>query len=118
MALGEGKAEHLENDLAPATTAEDPTVLADNVAYGPGGIKGIVSSPFIFGAAFIASLGGFSFGYDQGVISIINVMPQFHDRYPEVSPSTPGSGFYKGFMTAMLEVRSMRVSTTIRFIAN
>ncbi|KAK5080296.1 hypothetical protein LTR70_008739 [Exophiala xenobiotica] len=104
MAFGEGKAEHLENDLAPATTAEDQTVLADNVAYGPGGIKGIVSSPFVFGAAFIASLGGFSFGYDQGVISIINVMPQFHDRYPEVSPSTPGSGFYKGFMTAMLEL--------------
>lgn len=102
MAIGEGKAQHIENDLDHVDTT-DPTALADNVSYGPGGIKGIVSSPFVFGAAFIASLGGFSFGYDQGVISIINVMPQFHAKYPEMDPANSGSGFYKGFMTAMLE---------------
>lgn len=106
MAFGQEKVEHVENDLAPVetiATAELPTALAENVSYGPAGIKGLVSSSYVFGAAFLASLGGFSFGYDQGVISIINVMPQFQQRFPEVAPGHPGSGFYKGFMTAMLE---------------
>lgn len=90
------------------TASDDDTfvdaILAESVSYGPGGIKGIVSSPFVFGAAFLASMGGFSFGYDQGVISIINVMPQFLDYYHQVHPSNPGAGFYKGFMTGMLEL--------------
>lgn len=103
MARDEAKAQHVEHDLEPINTAELPTALAENVSYGPGGMRGIVSSPFVFGAAFLASLGGFSFGYDQGVISIINVMPQFQQRFPEVNPENSGSGFYKGFMTAMLE---------------
>lgn len=104
MAVGESRAQHIErDDLEPVHTAELPTALAENVSYGPDGIKGLVSSPFVFGAAFLASLGGFSFGYDQGVISIVNVMPQFYAAYPEVSPGYPGSGFNKGFMTAMLE---------------
>ncbi|KAF5011646.1 hypothetical protein FDECE_2253 [Fusarium decemcellulare] len=83
-------------DIVP--TAQLPTRLADDVAYGPGGIAGVVQSPFVAGAAFLASLGGFSFGYDQGVISIINVMDQFHSVFPYAT-----SGFGKGFMTAMLE---------------
>ena len=76
-----------------------PNRLADEVSYGPGGIKGIVSSPYVFDAALLASLGGYSFRYDQGVISIINVMPQFHARYSE----TTSRGFYTGFMTVVLE---------------
>ncbi|KAI1034846.1 hypothetical protein LB504_004840 [Fusarium proliferatum] len=85
-------------DINIVPTADLPTRLADSVAYGPGGIRGVIQSPFVFGAAFLASLGGFSFGYDQGVISIINVMPQFHDVFPMAA-----SGFGKGFMTGMLE---------------
>ncbi|KAF4966810.1 hypothetical protein FSARC_5555 [Fusarium sarcochroum] len=85
-------------DINIVPTADLPTKLADNVAYGPGGIAGVIQSPFVFGAAFLASLGGFSFGYDQGVISIINVMEQFHDVFPEAK-----TGFGKGFMTGMLE---------------
>lgn len=85
-------------DINIVPTADLPTRLADSVAYGPGGIRGVIQSPFVFGAAFLASLGGFSFGYDQGVISIINVMPQFHDVFPRAA-----SGFGKGFMTGMLE---------------
>src|SRR5690349_7907610 len=105
MAFGQEQSEHVETQaLGPVPTAELPTTLAENVSYGPGGIKGIISSPYVFGAAFLASLGGFSFGYDQGVISIINVMPQFHKQYPEVDPANPGSGFKKGVMTALLEL--------------
>ena len=66
-------------------------------AYGPSGVKGLLSSGYVFGAAFLASLGGFSFGYDQGVISVINVMPQFHTSIPGTE-----TAFGKGFMTGML----------------
>ncbi|KAK7515778.1 hypothetical protein IWZ03DRAFT_407275 [Phyllosticta citriasiana] len=76
-----------------------PDFVGEDVSYGPGGFHGLIGSPFVCGAAFLASLGGFSFGYDQGVISVINVMPQFKAKYPEIE-----SGFYKGLMTAMLEL--------------
>ncbi|PYI21799.1 MFS monosaccharide transporter [Aspergillus violaceofuscus CBS 115571] len=66
-------------------------------SYGPDGIRGLFSSGYVLGAAFLASLGGFSFGYDQGVISVINVMPQFHAAIPGSA-----SEFGKGFMTGML----------------
>jgi len=95
-------AEHHE-DLSPILTADLPDRLAESVSYGPGGIRGIISSPYVLGAAFLASLGGYSFGYDQGVISIINVMSQFHKQYPQTNPDNSDSGFYTGFMTGMLE---------------
>lgn len=84
--------------VQPVMTADLPTVLAEGVSYGPNGVRGLFSSPVVFGAALLASLGGFSFGYDQGVISIINVMPSFHNAFPPTK-----TGFGKGFMTGMLE---------------
>ncbi|KAJ5890729.1 uncharacterized protein N7473_006957 [Penicillium subrubescens] len=85
-----------------AETEHDETIYAEpsflqSVSYGPGGISGIVSSPYVSGAAVLASLGGFSMGYDMGVISIINVMDQFHTKYPFAA-----TAFGKEFMTAML----------------
>ena len=49
----------------------------DSISYGQNGIRGLLASPYVVGAAFLASLGGFSFGYDQGVISLILTMDQF-----------------------------------------
>ncbi|KAF4546319.1 putative mfs monosaccharide transporter protein [Lasiodiplodia theobromae] len=96
-----GNVEHHEDmGVTPHDVPENFTALVEDISYGPGGIRGIIASPFVFGAAFLASLGGFSFGYDQGVISIINVMDQFLDQYPELK----GGGFWTGFMTAMLEL--------------
>jgi hypothetical protein len=89
------------DEYTGAATTEPGVLLAEHVSYGPNGIRGIASSPYVFGAAFLASLGGFSFGYDQGVISIINVMPQFHRVYPRTD-----SAFGKSFMTAMLQLGS------------
>ncbi|KAI7319368.1 hexose carrier protein [Hortaea werneckii] len=93
----------VEDRGATTSGAEYPldqsvTKLAGDVAYGPKGIRGIFSSgPFILSTAFLASLGGFSFGYDQGVISIVNVLPQFHAVIPRAA-----TAFGKSFMTAML----------------
>lgn len=91
-------------ELQPFPTADFPDNLAQGVSYGPGGVKGLVHNPFVFGAALLASLGGFSFGYDQGVISVINVMPQFYQKYPRLDPTDGSSAFWKGFMTGMLEL--------------
>ena len=104
--LSELSVEHVDHkeDFTAIPTAELPDKLAEQVSYGPQGIRGLVSSPYVLGAAFLASLGGFSFGYDQGVISIINVMPQFHETFPRLAPASPGSSFWTGFMTGMLEL--------------
>ncbi|KAH8691358.1 putative transporter [Talaromyces proteolyticus] len=71
--------------------------MGPEVSYGPSGIRGLLGSSYVFGAAFLASLGGFSFGYDQGVISIINVMDKFHEAFPRTQ-----TAFGTSFMTAML----------------
>ena len=94
-------ADHKE-DLSGIPSSEFPDKLAEQVSYGPSGIRGLASSPYVLGAAFLASLGGFSFGYDQGVISVINVMPQFHHTFPRLAPDAPASSFWTGFMTGML----------------
>ncbi|KAK2594019.1 hypothetical protein QQS21_008281 [Conoideocrella luteorostrata] len=93
---------HKVEDAVPGSTAMTASALhlePEVGLYGRSGIIGLFDSNYVLGAAFLASLGGFSFGYDQGVISIINVMPEFHRVYPKAA--TP---FGKGFMTGMLEL--------------
>ncbi|KAJ5990228.1 hypothetical protein N7522_010435 [Penicillium canescens] len=76
----------------------------EQIANERNGIKGILNSPFVCGAALLASFGGFSFGYDQGVISLILVMPQFIDQFPQIDSNAPSYGFHVGFLTGMLEL--------------
>lgn len=87
-----GESSELEN-----VASVNPESWVESISYGPGGIRGLLSNTYVFGAAFLASLGGFSFGYDQGVISIINVMPNFHRTYPRAE-----TAFGTSFMTSML----------------
>ncbi|KAJ9144539.1 MFS monosaccharide transporter [Pleurostoma richardsiae] len=94
---------------ASGTTSESQVEVAqsfpeDVIRYDDKGLSGILRSPYVFGAAALASLGGFSFGYDQGVISIILVMKQFHKHFPETAPGHSHYGFNVGFMTGMLEL--------------
>lgn len=91
---GFGIAEHEElSQKSPSY----PHATVEGTSYGPSGVRGLLSSGYVFGAAALASLGGFSFGYDQGVISIVNVMDEFHGQFPQAV-----SSFGKGFMTGML----------------
>ncbi|KAF4913137.1 Sugar transporter STL1 [Colletotrichum fructicola] len=96
---GNGYAEHDDNPTKGKATIDiDIDILAKSIPYGPSGVRGIFSSgPYMLSAAFLASLGGFSFGYDQGVMGITNVLPQFHAVIPEAA-----NEFNKGFMTGML----------------
>ncbi|KAL8889296.1 MAG: hypothetical protein Q9215_003420 [Flavoplaca cf. flavocitrina] len=72
--------------------------------YGPPGFKGVFISYYATLCAAFAAIGGMVFGYDQGVVSVILVMPQFLARFTRVSETAPGAGFYKGLMTAMIEL--------------
>ncbi|QIX00465.1 hypothetical protein AMS68_005982 [Peltaster fructicola] len=74
-----------------------------STAYCQPGIKGLFSSRYVVYCALFAALGGLLFGYDQGVISVILVEPQFLQRFWEVADNAPGAGFYKGLLTAMIE---------------
>lgn len=99
---------------ADAAAADSPLHLEDGtdphgqssptISYDSHGISGIIRSPYVFGAALLASFDGFSFGYDQGVISLILTMPQFHQQFPDIAPGHPSYGFNTGFMTGMLEL--------------
>ncbi|KAI1303846.1 general substrate transporter [Xylaria venustula] len=75
-----------------------------DVEYEKGGLKSLLKSPYVLGAAALASCGGFSFGYDQGVVSVILTMPQFFMQYPETAPGHPSREFNVGFMTGVLEL--------------
>ncbi|CRG84569.1 putative quinate permease [Talaromyces islandicus] len=68
------------------------------------GLRGLVHDRYIILCTACATLGGFLFGYDQGVISVTLVMPQFIDQFPRVALTASGAGFWKGFLTAMIEL--------------
>lgn len=85
-----------------------PNSLPDEtqaVIYGESGIRGIFANRYVVSCCCMASVGGLLFGYDQGVISVILTLPVFQDRYKELNPDYFSNySFYKGLMTAMIEL--------------
>lgn len=98
------KEDAIEADLQGTSQhAEDMT--ADREPYGSPGLQGLLQNPFVLLCAACSALGGLVFGYDQGVVSVTLVMSQFLDVFPRISGS--GSGFWKGLLTAMLELGAL-----------
>ncbi|KAJ5585485.1 Major facilitator superfamily domain general substrate transporter [Penicillium hispanicum] len=83
--------------------AED--ITAEREPYGPPGLRGLASNPFVLMCAACSTLGGLIFGYDQGVVSVILVMDAFLAQFPRVGGS--GAGFWKGLLTAMIELGAL-----------
>lgn len=52
--------------------------------YGPPGVAGLLRNKYTFACALFASIGGLTFGYDQGVIANVLVMKDFLERWPDV----------------------------------
>jgi hypothetical protein len=50
--------------------------------YGPTGLAGLLANTYALRCAMFASLGGVTFGYDQGVIANVLVMKDFVTRWP------------------------------------
>lgn len=80
-------------------------ITTDREPYGPPGLPGLVSNPFVLMCAACSTLGGLTFGYDQGVISVTLVMEQFLEQFPRVGGAS--AGFWKGLMTAMIELGAL-----------
>lgn len=62
--------------------------------YGPPGVAGLLRNKYTFACTLFASIGGLTFGYDQGVIANVLVMKDFLERWPDVGP------WEKGVMSA------------------
>ncbi|TRM68921.1 major facilitator superfamily domain-containing protein [Schizophyllum amplum] len=69
-------------------------------SYGPSGLSGLLHNRYALLCAVVASIGGLSFGYDQGVIANILVMQDFVEEFP-VTP------LQKGILTAVLELGAL-----------
>lgn len=92
---------------------ESPTMRAADIVwktretYSEPGLRGIFNSRYVVLCAAFSALGGLLFGYDQGVISVILVEPQFLARFGRIAEGTSGAGFRKGLLTAMIELGAL-----------
>ncbi|PSK56926.1 hypothetical protein B9Z65_6550 [Elsinoe australis] len=94
-------------EFRPMADIPEDTMVELQQQYVRSGFMGMIESKYVVLCAFVVRLGGFLFGYDQGVISIINVMDQFLDRFPRVADDYSGAGFWKGLMTAMIQLGAL-----------
>ena len=99
-------------EVSDGTPADDSVFIHHSEAiwesrepYGPPGFKGMFTNSYVALCAAFAAIGGLIFGYDQGVVSIILVMDQFLARFPRVDGG--GAGFWKGLLTAMIELGAL-----------
>lgn len=84
-------------DLRGGTLFVHPDGEHYSYAYGPTGLAGLCANTYTLRCAVFASLGGLTFGYDQGVIANVLVMQDFVTRWPV-------GAWELGLMTAVLEL--------------
>ena len=53
-------------------------LLSAEVKYDNGKLRDLGRDPYVFGAALLASLGGFSFGYGQYAVPVFSGHPSIH----------------------------------------
>ncbi|KAK5113503.1 hypothetical protein LTR62_003372 [Meristemomyces frigidus] len=75
--------------------------------YCQPGFAGLFASYYVALCAVFAAIGGLLFGYDQGVVSVILVEPQFLQRFTRIADGAAGAGFWKGLLTAMIELGAL-----------
>ncbi|EGN99929.1 hypothetical protein SERLA73DRAFT_122035 [Serpula lacrymans var. lacrymans S7.3] len=84
--------EHSESYADPAPVGEDWTGLA--ALEGHIGFRGLFQNSYILGVTCFATLGGFLFGYDQGVVSNILVIESFGAAFPQIYMDASLKGWY------------------------
>ncbi|KAK9449618.1 general substrate transporter [Limtongia smithiae] len=72
----------------------------------------LVRNPKIFFIAFFASIGGFEYGYQQGVLGQSEVMTRFEDNFPSVVNSSSAIGW----LTSILQLGGILGSLTAGII--
>ncbi|KAH7121589.1 general substrate transporter [Dactylonectria macrodidyma] len=73
--------------------------MADAPVKGKGVWATLRENPYILGLSAFASLGGFLFGYDQGVVSGVMTMESFTAQFPRIGLD---SGFKGWFVSSLL----------------
>lgn len=114
-----------QDDELARTSHDEPVAVHGTEAlggnrqpYGPPSFHGLFSNYFVILCAAFAAVGGMVFGYDQGVVSVILVMPDFLDRFERVSETASGAGLWKGLMTAMIELGALMGAINQGWIAD
>ena len=63
------------------------------------GLRDVFANKIVFAAAFSACMGGLLFGFDQGILSLVYVMPQFLAKFPKIDASVSSSAsLNKGYV--------------------
>ncbi|KAL0955572.1 hypothetical protein HGRIS_001810 [Hohenbuehelia grisea] len=96
--LGTGTSKH---ELHGGSLSIDSDGHTYTYSYGPKGLRGLLHNFYALLCAILASIGGLTFGYDQGVIANVLVMPDFLDRWGNIT------AWEKGSMTAVLELGAL-----------
>ncbi|KAF4455365.1 MFS transporter SP family sugar:H+ symporter [Fusarium albosuccineum] len=73
------------------TTTNEPQL---NTAPNKGVWRLLLETPYIFGLSLFASLGGFLFGYDQGVVSGVLTMESFAADFPRIYLDSSFKGWF------------------------
>ncbi|KZP25298.1 general substrate transporter [Athelia psychrophila] len=58
------------------------------------GVKGLLENTFVLGVTCFATLGGFLFGYDQGVVGNILVLESFGAAFPDIYMNASLKGWF------------------------
>lgn len=83
------------------------------------GLSGMFASKVVVLSALMAAVGGLTFGYDQGVVSITLVMEQFLKEIPKVDDDADSSAsFNRGLMTAILQLGAMIGAASSGYVAD
>ncbi|KAK4612616.1 High-affinity glucose transporter [Fulvia fulva] len=96
-----------------AAMHEDTAAAAETIfstprePYCQPGFRGLGASYYVALCALFSALGGLLFGYDQGVVSVILVEEQFLDRFTRIAEGSGDAGFWKGLLTAMIELGAL-----------
>lgn len=94
--------DHIEIGIEPRFNSHDASLHTRGPRHEPKRCRWIFGSPYVLGASILLSLGGFTYGYEQTLVTISNVMPQFHRAFPETDPTSPAASFHIGLATAMI----------------
>ena len=76
-------------DFTPSRSSPSDS-YAYTYRYGQPGLAGLLRNKYTLACALFASIGGLTFGYDQGVIANVLVMKDFLERWPDVGPWEKG----------------------------
>jgi len=75
---------------APNSGSSSPDSYTYTYRYGPPGAAGLLQNRYTLACTLFASIGGLTFGYDQGVIANVLVMKDFLERWPDIGPWEKG----------------------------